>query len=220
MANILIIDDDEMILRVVSRILCMDQHTVTTANRFYDDLMKQLVSFDMILLDIMMPEMDGFDIIRLIRDETSAPIVFLTSKTRDEDLVYGLGLGADDYIKKPFSPEELKARVQSHLRREQRTNKSYLSKGIYRFDLKGKKLFCHSEEINLTKGEYSICEYLARYSGQVFSKEQIFEEVFGYDKESNENTIATHIKNIRAKLAKNEVIPIETVWGIGYRWKD
>lgn len=220
MANILIIDDDDMILRVVSRILSLDHHNVTTANRFSDDLMRQLVSFDMILLDIMMPEINGFDIIRLIRDETSAPIIFLTSKTQEEEVVYGLGLGADDYVKKPFSPEELKARIQSHLRREKRTTKSFMSKGIYRFDLKGKRLFCQSEEINLTKGEYLICEYLAKYSGQVFTKEQIFEEVFGFDKGSNENTIVTHIKNIRAKLSKKEAVPIETVWGIGYRWKD
>ena len=133
MANILIIDDDEMILRVVSRILTLDQHHVTTANKFSDDLMKQLASFDLILLDIMMPEMDGFEIIRVIRDETSAPIIFLTSKKQEEDLVYGLGLGADDYMKKPFSLEELKARIQSHLRREQRTTKTFLSKGNYRF---------------------------------------------------------------------------------------
>lgn len=220
MANILLIDDDDRILRVVSRILVLDQHNVTTANKFSNDLMRQLVSFDLILLDIMLPEMNGFEIMRLIRDETSAPIIFLTSKTQEEELVYGLGLGADDYIKKPFSPEELKARIQSHLRREQRTTKTFLSKGIYRFDLKGKKLFCQEQEINLTKGEYLICEYLAKYSGQVFSKEQIFEEVFGFDKESNENTIVTHIKNIRAKLAKYQIVPIETVWGIGYRWKE
>lgn len=220
MANILIIDDEDRILRVVKRILGMDQHHVTTANRFSDEIMRQLVSFDLILLDIMMPEMDGFEIMRQIRDETSAPIIFLTSKTQEEEVVYGLGLGADDYIKKPFSPEELKARIQSHLRREQRTTKTFLSKGIYRFDLKGKKLYCQDEEINLTKGEYLICECLAKYSGQVFSKEQIFEEVFGFDKESNENTIVTHVKNIRAKLEKYEEVPIETVWGIGYKWKE
>lgn len=220
MANVLVIDDDEMILRIVNRILAMDHHNVITANRFSNELMRSLSSFDLILLDIMMPWMDGFEVMRQIREDTSCPIIFLTSKTQEEDLVYGLGMGADDYIKKPFSPEELRARIQSHLRREQRATKTYLSRGVYRFDLKGKRMLFGEEEINLTKGEYAICEYLARYAGQVFSKEQIFEEVFGFDKESNENTIVTHIKNIRVKLAKYQAVPIETVWGIGYKWKD
>lgn len=220
MSNILMIDDDEMILRVVSRILSMEQHNVITSKCFSDELMNKLGTFDLIILDIMMPKLDGFEVMRLIRDETTAPIIFLTSKTQEEELIYGLGLGADDYLKKPFSPDELKARIQSHLRREQRTTKTFLSRGNYRFDLKGKRLFYLEDEIGLTKGEYLICEYLAKYSGQVFSKEQIFEEVFGFDKESNESTIVTHIKNIRSKLEKYNNNPIVTVWGIGYKWEE
>lgn len=130
MSNILMVDDDEMILRVVSRILSMEQHNVTTSKCFSDELMNKLGAFDLIILDIMMPKLDGFEVMRLIRDETAAPIIFLTSKTQEEELVYGLGLGADDYIKKPFSPDELKARIHSHLRREQRTTKTFLMREV------------------------------------------------------------------------------------------
>ncbi|MBE5963093.1 MAG: response regulator transcription factor, partial [Lachnospiraceae bacterium] len=129
------------------------------------------------------------------------------------------GLGADDYIKKPFSPEELRVRIGSHLRREQRGKKTFIAKGKFRFDMKGMKLYFESIPVSLTKGEYQICEYLARHSGQVFSKEQIFEEVFGFEKDSNEGTIATHIKNIRSKLSEFTSEPIKTVWGIGYKWE-
>lgn len=219
MPNILLIDDDAMINRVVDRILRLDGYKITTMTKFTTEVINQLFLYDLILLDIMMPEVDGFDVLRQIRDETSVPIIFITAKVQEADVLLGLGLGADDYIKKPFSPEELKARIQAHLRREHREQKTLISKGEFRFDIKAMKLFFGSDSINLTKGEYQICEYLARYEGQVFTKEQIFEEVFGFDKESNESTIATHIKNIRGKISEFTTYPIQTVWGIGYKWE-
>lgn len=219
MAHLLMIDDDERILRMVSRILSIEGYEVTTYNHYFPELLLSLHLYDLILLDIMMPDLDGFDVMRMIRDQTSVPIIYLTSKVQEADLLLGLGLGADDYIKKPFSPDELKARIASHLRREQRLQKTLLTKGNFRFDLKGKQLYFESTPISLTKGEYQICEYLALHSSQVFTKEQIFEAVFGFDKNSDESTITTHIKNIRSKLTAFSSQPIQTVWGIGYKWE-
>jgi DNA-binding response OmpR family regulator len=131
----------------------------------------------------------------------------------------GLGAGGDDYITKPFGIGELRARVAAHLRREKRERKYFLEAGGVRFQIQAKKMFYQETEIPMTKSEYAICEYLAVNSGQVFSKERIYEAVYGYDGESDVSTITEHVKNIRAKCKKYGLEPIETVWGIGYRWK-
>lgn len=206
-------------IRVIKKILCLDGYDVVTMNEYDEQVAKQLYLYDLIILDIMMSQIDGYEIMRELRDETTVPIIYLTAKVQEADVLKGFGLGADDYIKKPFSPDELRARVRVHLQREQRVQKTVITKGKFRFDVKAKRLFYGNTQINLTKGEYQICEYLAQYAGQVFSKEQIFEEVFGFDKESNENTITTHIKNIRSKLAEFDDQPIHTIWGIGYKWE-
>lgn len=134
-------------------------------------------------------------------------------------LLTGLGNGGDDYITKPFGIGELRARVAAHLRRETREKKHRMSAGAFQFELGAKKMFCREEEVLLTKSEYAICEYLALNCGQVFSKERIYEHVFGFDGESDVSAITEHVKNIRAKCQKTGENPIETVWGIGYRWK-
>ena len=124
----------------------------------------------------------------------------------------------NDYIKKPFSILELRARVEAHLRREHREKQQVLSTNELKFNLKSKEIYFNDEKILLTKGEYKICEYLARHKGQVFTLEQIFIEVYGFDKDSDSSCIREHIKNIRAKLTKYIESPITTVWGIGYKW--
>lgn len=131
----------------------------------------------------------------------------------------GLGSGGDDYITKPFGIGELRARVQAHLRREKREKKHSVLISDVRFDLSGKSAEAGGNLIPLTKSEYEISEFLAINHGQVFSKEQIFERVFGFDRESDISAITEHVKNIRAKFAKQGINPIETVWGIGYKWK-
>lgn len=218
MAKILVVDDEEKILKLIKNILNQDGHVVTSCLSFEEVDEDKLPWFNMILLDVMMPGTDGFVACRRIRDKVDCPILFITAKTEEEDLVYGFGLGADDYIKKPFGMEELKARVSAHLRRESREHRAVLQSGDFQFDLQGMKLMVRNSNINLTKGEYQICEYLARHRGQVFSREQIYEAVFGYDSESNDNTIATHIMNIRNKLNDVSLSPIQTVWGVGYIW--
>lgn len=219
MANILVLDDEEKILKLIKNILLLEGHTITLCSNYDEMDEKKLPWYDLILLDVMMPRTDGFEVCRRIRDKVDCPILFITAKTEEEDMVYGFGLGADDYIKKPFGMEELKARVNAHLRREKRVHSVAIQSGDIRFDLQGMKLMVANETVNLTKGEYQICEFLVKNKGQVFSREQIYEAVFGYDGESNDNTIATHIMNIRSKLSEAGVSPIHTVWGIGYKWE-
>jgi len=219
MAKILVVDDEERILKLIRNVLIQDDHIVTVCLGFDKVEEDKLPWFDLILLDVMMPGTDGFEVCRRIREKVDCPIIFITAKSEEADIVYGFGLGADDYIKKPFGIDELKARVGAHLRRESRERHSVIHSGDIQLDLLAKKLMINNSTISLTKGEYHICEYLCRYRGQVFSREQIFEAVFGYDGESNDNTIVTHIKNIRAKLDDAGVSPIKTVWGIGYKWE-
>ena len=154
-----------------------------------------------------------------IREKVDCPILFVTAKSEEKDLMIGLGVGGDDYIIKPFGIGELRARVAAHLRRELREKKHLVTIGEVEISLQAKQISCKGQQIFLTKSEYAICEYLALNRGQVFSKEQIYEHVFGYDGEADSSAITEHIKNIRAKFQKYEVSPVETVWGIGYRWK-
>ena len=220
MAKILAVDDDMAILDMVGTILGKDGHMVTKINRPLDLNMNQLNNYDLILLDIMMPGIDGFELCEKIRKQVDCPILFLTAKTEESSLVNGFALGADDYICKPFGVMELRARINAHLRRERREHLSRFVLGRVCFQLSSKKMLIDDEEIALTKAEYEICEFLARNHGQIYSKEQILERVLGYDSESNDNTITTHIKNIRKKLSGYEYMPIKTVWGIGYKWEE
>lgn len=177
-----------------------------------------LSHYDLIILDVMMPDIDGFSYCKKIRDLIDCPLLFLTAKIMENDITYGLGLGADDYLTKPFRIAELRARVNAHLRRENRERHNTLNFDRIKIDLSEKEIRIDNQTVVFTKSEYLICEYLARNKGQVFSKEQIYEAVFGFDGESDNSTISTHIKNIRAKFAKVNIQPILTVWGIGYKW--
>ncbi|MEK5177796.1 response regulator transcription factor [Paenibacillus odorifer] len=218
MANILIIDDEPDILALVNNILSKDHHRVTVKTSARHMPLNEYSTFDLILLDVMMPDIDGFELCTQIRDIVDCPILFLTAKSMETDIMFGLSVGADDYIVKPFRAGELKARVNAHLRRENRGKNHMLSASGVKFNLSAKEISIDKEKINFTKSEYQICEFLARNKGQVFSKEQIYESVYGYDRESDSSTITEHVKNIRSKLSAREVSPIETVWGIGYKW--
>lgn len=218
LASILIIDDEPDILALVNNILSKDHHRVTVKTSARHMPLNEYSTFDLILLDVMMPDIDGFELCTQIRDIVDCPILFLTAKSMETDIMFGLSVGADDYIVKPFRAGELKARVNAHLRREDRGKNHMLSASGVKFNLSAKEIYIDKEKINLTKSEYQICEFLARNKGQVFSKEQIYESVYGYDRESDSSTITEHVKNIRSKLSAREVSPIETVWGIGYKW--
>ncbi len=220
MAHILAIDDDEAMLTLIRNALNKDGHEVTCLSRITETLADSLSPYDLILLDVMMPGTDGFTFCRNVRSYTDCPILFLTAKSFEEDVDFGFSVGADDYIKKPFSILELRARVNAHLRREQREKRQCFSVSSLRFFLAQKEVWAAKPEQKLpfTKSEYEISLLLAKNHGQIYSKEQIFENVFGYDKESDVSAITEHIKNIRKKLAAVSLSPIETVWGIGYRW--
>lgn len=219
MAKILAVDDEPAVVALLRNILQKDGHVVTIYTDSTEVLSLQLGAYDLILLDVMMPELDGCTLCRMIRSKVDCPILFLTAKSMENDVMAGLGEGADDYIIKPFGAGELRARIHAHLRRENREKRNVLCIGEVNFNLSGKEVTVRDTIIPFTKSEYAICEFLALNRGQVFSKEQIYEAVFGYDGESDAATIVEHIKNIRAKLTRIEVAPVETVWGIGYRWK-
>ena len=220
MAKILVVDDDAAILDMIGNILNKDGHLVTKVGNPLEINMEKLNLYDLILLDIMMPGIDGFELCSRIRKLVDCPILFLTAKTEESSLVNGLSLGADDYICKPFGVMELRARIAAHLRRESREHSVRMVFGRVCFHLSLKQMMVDDRKVSLTKAEYEICEFLARNRGQVFSKEQILEQVFGFDSESNDSTITTHIKNIRTKLSDFNCMPIKTVWGIGYKWEE
>lgn len=220
MAKILVVDDDVAILDMIGTILNKDGHLVTKVSNPLEINIEKVNRYDLILLDIMMPGIDGFALCSKIRKLVDCPILFLTAKTEESSLVSGLSLGADDYICKPFGVMELRARIAAHLRREHRGHSVRMVVGRVCFQLSFKQMMVDDREISLTKAEYEICEFLARNRGQVFSKEQILEQVFGFDSDSNDSTITTHIKNIRTKLSDFDCMPIKTVWGIGYKWEE
>ena len=220
MAKILVVDDDTAILDMIGTILNKDGHLVTKVSNPFQINMERVNLYDLILLDVMMPGIDGFVLCPKIRKLVDCPILFLTAKTEESSLVNGLSLGADDYISKPFGVMELRARVAAHLRREHREHSVRMVVGQVCFHLSFKQMMVDDKEIPLTKAEYEICEFLAKNRGQVFSKEQILEQAFGFDSESNDSTITTHIKNIRTKLSDFPCMPIKTVWGIGYKWEE
>ena len=219
MARILAIDDESGILNVIKKGLEKDGHEVTVYESVVNMDMKLIKHFDLLLLDIMMPDMDGFEFCKVIRSEVDFPIVFLTAKALENDITHGLEIGADDYLIKPFRIAELRARVNAHLRREQRERQHTLPFDGYEFNLDAKSLCVNGIELALTRSEYLICEFLARNKQQVFSREQIYEAVFDIYGESDNSTICTHIKNIRLKLSEQGIDPIKTVWGIGYKWQ-
>lgn len=219
MIEILAVDDDEGILRIIDKALSKEGYAVKKVSDPLKIETMDLSRYQLILLDVMMPGMDGFTLVEKLRERVDCPILFVTAKTEEEDLMRGLGLGGDDYITKPFRLGELRARVAAHLRREKREKKHVVSVDGVEFYLQAKEIRYQGEILVMTKSEYGICEYLALNRGQVFSKEQIYEHIFGFDGESDSSAITEHIKNIRAKCKKAGFMPIETVWGIGYRWK-
>ncbi len=219
MANILAVDDEERILEIIRNALEREGHTITKVSNPNELRDNQFRQFELILLDIMMPGIDGIMLCKKIRTLVDCPILFLTAKTMEQDIIEGLSVGADDYITKPFRIGELRARVAAHLRREHREKQNAFSISECRFDITAKEMYFHNQLLNFTKSEYDICEYLALNHGQVFSKEQILEKIYGFDSESDTSSIVEHIKNIRSKLSYLGLSPIETVWGVGYKWK-
>lgn len=218
MSLILAVDDELDMLELIKNILKKNNHEVDVYQNPLEIDNSKLSKYDLILLDIMMPGINGISFCKDIRAKVDCPILFLTAKTMEEDIVEGLLIGGDDYITKPFGAAELLARVEAHLRREKRERHTSLNLGEIRFDLSSNEVFVVDEKVHLTKSEYQISELLAKRKGQVFSRDQIYELIFGFDGIGDSSAISEHIKNIRAKFQKYGKNPIETVWGIGYKW--
>lgn len=219
MTRILVIDDDADILALIKNTLQLQNYLVKTFISANQVDRSKLADYDLILLDIMMPDVDGLSFCRDIRNLVDCPILFLTAKSQEADVVTGLSYGADDYICKPFGVQELLARVDAHLRRERREHHASLVLEPIRFDLSAKRVTAKGKKLDLTKSEYEICELLAKRRGQVFSKDQLYDYLYAYEERGTPAAIAEHIKNIRAKFRTIGLEPIETVWGIGYKWK-
>ena len=226
MANekILVVDDDTNICELLRLYLTKEGYQVTVANDGEEGLEKfNQVKPDMVLLDVMMPGEDGFAVCRRIRSLTEVPILFLSARTDEAAVLEGLGIGADDFLSKPFRVAELRARVAAHLRRQSRTPAHRMVRNGVAFDLTARSAAVEGKMLPLTRSEYAICEYLALHAGQTFTKEQIYEAAFGIDGTADDTAVTQHIKNIRAKLRAAGVPEPEkllnTVWGVGYRWK-
>ncbi|SHH81231.1 DNA-binding response regulator, OmpR family, contains REC and winged-helix (wHTH) domain [Caloranaerobacter azorensis DSM 13643] len=221
--KILIADDEEDIVSFIKDFLEED-YEILCAYNGEEAIEKAKCNPDLILLDVMMPNLNGYEVCSIIRDIVSCPIIFLTAKHEEQDIIRGLTIGGDDYIAKPFSLRELKVRIEAHLRREKRSynnKRARLYFGDLSIDLKGNKVYFKNEIIHMTKKEYKIVEFLAINCGQVFSKEQIYEKIWGYDAEGDASVVAEHVKKIRQKISEYDSKRdyIKTVWGVGYRWE-
>ena len=228
MKKILVVDDEKPISDIIKFNLTKEGYDVHTA---YDgeEALKQVeeVSPDLIILDLMLPEVDGFDICRQVRQEKNTPIIMVSAKKDDIDKIRGLGLGADDYMTKPFSPSELVARVKAHMDRYNRLIGSNVRKndiveirGI-KIDKTARRVWVNGEEKTFTSKEYDLLTFLAENPNRVFTKEELFREIWDMESVGDIATVTVHIKKIREKIEFNTAKPqyIETIWGVGYRFK-
>lgn len=221
MQTLLIIDDEKMLTDLLRQHFTNTGYLVYTANDEETAMSLLGRNPDLILLDIMMENFDGYDFCIRIRPLVSCPILFLTARIAEDDRIKGLQIGGDDYITKPFSLEELSARVEAHLRRESRTNarNALLVTGKLILNLSEKTAVYENREIAFSKKQFEIIRYLAENARQVFDKEQIYEAVWGLDGDGDSNAVKEHIRKIRAKLKETTGQDfIETVWGMGYKW--
>ena len=227
MAKILVCDDDKEIVEAIEIYLTQDGHQVLEA---YDgieavEILKK-ESVDLLIMDIMMPKMDGIRATLKIREEHNIPIIILSAKSEDADKILGLNIGADDYITKPFNPLELVARVKSHLRRYMQLGSTTIKESEAIYTVGGlainddlKEVTVDGEQVKLTPIEYNILLLLVKHQGKVFSIDQIYENIWNENAVGVDNTVAVHIRHIREKIEINPKEPryLKVVWGVGYK---
>lgn len=219
--KILIIDDDRELLKMLRRYFEIKKYEVITAEDGMEGLSRIRLGPDIILLDVNMPKIDGIEVCQRIRDKVACPILFLTARVEEQDIVNGLSSGGDDYILKPFSLKELEARIAANLKREvRRKNRTECCfQGELSIDYQAKTVQIHADDIELTRMEYAIIEFLSMNPGMVFDKDRIYEKVCGFDAEGDSRVITELIRRIRKKIQQyTKTEYIETVWGMGYRW--
>lgn len=228
MSKILIIEDEEAIADLEKDYLELSDFTVEIEERGDTGLTRALAEdFDLIILDLMLPGMDGFEICRQIRQEKNIPVIMVSAKKDDIDKIRGLGLGADDYMTKPFSPSELVARVKAHMARYERLvgsgvqeNEIIEIRGI-KIDKTARRVWVNGEEKAFTSKEFDLLTFLAQNPNHVFTKEELFSKIWDMESIGDIATVTVHIKKIREKIEFNTAKPqyIETIWGVGYRFK-
>lgn len=228
MSKILIVEDEEAIADLEKDYLELSDFEVTIENTGDKGLKTALSdNFDLVILDLMLPGVDGFEVCKRIREEKDIPIIMVSAKKDDIDKIRGLGLGADDYMTKPFSPSELVARVKAHMARydrlvgsNQKTNDIIEIRGL-KIDKTARRVYVDGEERVFTTKEFDLLTFLAENPNHVYSKEELFREIWDMDSIGDIATVTVHIKKIREKIEYDTAKPqyIETIWGIGYRFK-
>lgn len=228
MSRILIVEDEESIAELEKDYLELsgfDVEIETTGDVGLDRAIKE--DFDLFILDLMLPNVDGFEICRRVREMKNTPILLVSAKKDDIDKIRGLGLGADDYMTKPFSPSELVARVKAHLARYERLigsnvqeNEIIEIRGI-KIDKTARRVYVNGEERNFTTKEFDLLTFLAQNPNHVFTKEELFNKIWDMESIGDIATVTVHIKKIREKIEFDTAKPqyIETIWGVGYRFK-
>lgn len=220
--KLLIADDEADLSTMLKRYFELNDYDVTVAENGLQAIEKAGKQPDLILLDINMPDIDGLEVCRRIRDFVNCPILFLTARIEDQDKLKGFAVGGDDYIVKPFSIEELGARVDAHLRREERRQNKQVRTMFddeLVIDYTAREVWFKGALIRLLPREFEIVELLSAYPGQLFSKDRIFERIWDMDSNADAGVIMEHVSKIRAKFAKAGCKPyIQTVWGSGYKW--
>lgn len=228
MKYILIVEDERNMAELEKDYLQVNGFKIDIEETGRKALRKALkIEYDMVILDIMLPDIDGFEVCKKIREKKDIPILFVSAKTDDIDKIRGLGLGADDYITKPFSPSELVARVKAHLARYDRlVGKDNKKNDILKvreleIDKTARRVFVQGKEITLTSKEFDLLTFLAAHPNRVFSKEELFQKIWGMKSVGESATVTVHIKKIREKIEGDvgKQGYIETIWGIGYRFR-
>lgn len=225
--RILIIEDDIDLSKIIRDFLSNDNYNVRQAYNGNDGLeIANSFNPDLIILDIMLPELDGIEVCKNIRNISSIPIIIISAKSSDYDKVLALGVGADDYLTKPFSQIELVARVKSHLRRsnEFAINKNIPDTNIKKLgnltiDAESYKVSINGKHIDFSPKEFQLLDFLTSNPSKVYTKEQLIDSIWGYTEFIDQNTIAVYIGRLREKLAKENINNIKTVWGVGYKWE-
>lgn len=218
MEKILVIDDDEKILELVQEVLKNEHYIVETRSYVDNTNIGEFEGVDLILLDIMLPFLDGYEILERIKNIITCPVIFLSAKSSEGAKVKGLMSGADDYITKPFSIRELVARVKVALRRSLKNESNGILINGLVFNQDSNSIKLDNGEILLTKNEFRICKILVQNSGKIFSKNELYEYLYDLDANAQLRTITEFIYSIRKKFKTLGLDPIKTIWGIGYKW--
>ncbi len=225
--SVLVVDDEPRIVEVVQKYLAREGFQVATAR----DGEAALATFsahnpDLIVLDLMLPKVDGLEVFRRLRAKSSVPVIMLTAKGEETDRIVGLELGADDYITKPFSPRELVARVKAVLRRASAgsildTGERPITRGDLRIDPRARSVEAQGKAVELTSKEFDLLWFLASHPGQVFTRTQLLDHVWGYEFYGDASTVTVHVRRVREKIEPDAADPryITTVWGVGYKFE-